>query len=108
MAVLEPRDVPTLAAMLAEANARRAALVPRGGGSRLDRSARAPLEKAILSVAGLPRDIEHCSGDLTVTVSASATIGEVNAQLALAAQRLPLDPVFTDRSTIGGLIAANA
>ena len=63
---------------------------------------------AILSVAALPRDIEHCSGDLTATLSASATIGEVNAQLALAAQRLPLDPVFTDRSTIGGLIAANA
>ena len=108
MTVLEPRDVPSLAAMLAKANGERVALVPRGGGTRLDRGARLSRGETILSLAGLPRDIEHCSGDLTATVSASATIGEVNAQLALAGQWLPLDPVFTDRSTIGGLIATNA
>lgn len=108
MMVLEPRDVPSLAAMLAKANGERVALVPRGGGTRLNRGARLSRGETILSVAALPRDIEHCSGDLTVTVSASATIGEVNAQLARAGQWLPLDPVFTDRSTIGGLIATNA
>jgi len=108
MTVLEPRDVPSLAAMLATANAERVPLVPRGGGTRLDRGARLSRGETTLSLAGLPRDIEHCSGDLTATVSASATIGEVNAQLARAGQWLPLDPVFTDRSTIGGLIATNA
>jgi glycolate oxidase FAD binding subunit len=108
MTVLEPRNVPALAAMLATANRERVALVPRGGGTRVDRGARLSGGETTLSLAGLPRDIEHCSGDLTATVSASATIGEVNAQLARAGQWLPLDPVFTDRSTIGGLIATNA
>lgn len=108
MTVLEPRDVPSLAAMLAKANGERVALVPRGGGTRLDRGARFSRGETTLSLAALPRDIEHCSGDLTATLSASATIGEVNAQLARAGQWLPVDPLFSDRSTIGGLVATNA
>ena len=90
MTVLEPRDVPSLAAMLATANAERVPLVPRGGGTRLDRGARLSRGDTTLSLAGLPRDIEHCSGDLTATVSASATIGEVNAQLARAGEDVVL------------------
>ncbi len=108
MTVLEPRDVPTLAAMLGKACDERTAIVPRGGGTRLERGRQWPGAEAILSLAALPRDIEHCSDDLTATVSASATIGEVNARLARAGQWLPIDPLVSDRSTIGGLVASNA
>jgi glycolate oxidase FAD binding subunit len=108
MTVLEPRDVSTLSAMLAAASNERLAVVPQGAGTRRGRGAPPARADAMLSLAGLPRDIEHCSGDLTATLSASVTLGEVSARLAQAGQCLPIDPLCSEQSTIGGMVAGNA
>jgi glycolate oxidase FAD binding subunit len=51
--------------------------------------------------------VAHRHGDLTVTVEAGATLGDLNRALAAHGQWLPLDPPFADRATVGGLLATN-
>jgi glycolate oxidase FAD binding subunit len=52
--------------------------------------------------------VEYEPADLTVTVQAGMTLGDVQARLRAEGQMLALDPAAADRATIGGLIAANA
>jgi glycolate oxidase FAD binding subunit len=61
----------------------------------------------ILSTSNLTRVVAHRHGDLTATVEAGATLDDVNRALALHGQWLPLDPPWTDRATIGGIVATN-
>lgn len=105
--VLEPPDVATLSAMLGWADREGVAVVPRGAGSRLRRGSRLVRLEAILSLGRLSQPLEHCAGDLTVTVPAGATLGAINRVLATAGQRLALDPPFASRRTIGGIVATN-
>ncbi|MGH6959064.1 MAG: FAD-binding oxidoreductase, partial [Dongiaceae bacterium] len=51
--------------------------------------------------------IAHAHEDMTVTVQAGMTIGELQAILATRNQHLPLDVPAPERTTVGGLIAAN-
>ena len=45
---------------------------------------------------------------MTATVEAGITLAALNATLARAGQRLPLDPPHPERTTIGALIATDA
>src|SRR5205085_1751730 len=56
---------------------------------------------------GLNHVIEHAAGDMTVTVEAGCTIAALQQVLAQRGQRLALDPLWPDRSTVGGVIATN-
>jgi glycolate dehydrogenase FAD-binding subunit len=51
--------------------------------------------------------VAHRHGDLTATVQAGATLGDLNRALATHGQWLPLDPPGAERSTVGGVVAAN-
>ena len=51
--------------------------------------------------------LEHRHGDLTATLQAGATLAETNRVLRRHRQWLPLDPPWSDRATIGGIVAAN-
>ena len=51
--------------------------------------------------------VKHRYGDLTVTVEAGATLFSINEALADHNQWLPLDPPWSDRATIGGIVATN-
>ena len=61
----------------------------------------------MLSTARLNRVVEHRHGDLTATVEAGATLASVNRELARHRQWLPWDPPWSDRATIGGIVATN-
>ena len=61
-----------------------------------------------LSTAKLNRLIDYPADDMTVTVEAGMTIGELNGRLAEKRQWLPVDVPFPDRATVGGAIATNA
>ncbi len=107
MTVLEPRRCRHARGHARRGDNERLAVVPQGAGTRRGRGAPPARADAMLSLAGLPRDIEHCGGDLTATLSAGVTLAEVNARLAQAGQWLPLDPLCRNTSTIGGMVAAN-
>ena len=53
------------------------------------------------------RVIDHQAGDMTVTVEAGCPLARLQERLAAAGQWLPLDPPHPDRTTLGGLVAAN-
>jgi glycolate oxidase FAD binding subunit len=109
--VLEPDDVASLQEMLRWAHHDRQPLVVRGAGTKRGWSpGGSPAHSSadvILSTIRLDRDIDHCAGDLTVTVAAGARLSEVNDALARDRQRLALDPRCADRATIGGIVASN-
>ncbi len=50
---------------------------------------------------------EHAAQDLTAIVDAGCAWGEMQRQLAQQGQRVALDPLWPERATIGGIVAAN-
>jgi glycolate oxidase FAD binding subunit len=104
---IEPDTGEELAGALRRASNARQSIVIRGAGTKTDWGRRPGRVDAVLSTRRLNRVLAHQHGDLTATVEAGATLGDVNAALARHGQCLPLDPPFADRATIGGILATN-
>ena len=105
--VAEPGDEALVAATLHWARDAGVAVSPRGGGTKLawgNPPARADL---VLSTARLDRIIEHVWADMTVVVEAGMTIANLQKTLAEHGQRVAVDPVWPDRSTVGGILSTN-
>jgi glycolate oxidase FAD binding subunit len=104
-----PIGLPTSESELAElvtiANRDRTQLVVAGNSTKLDWGGTVKGAKSIVSTQKLDRLIAHAVGDLTVTVEAGINFANLQTILAAAGQFLPLDPVYPDRATIGGIIA---
>ena len=78
-----------------------------GGGTKQQWGAPGGTVDLLLSTARLSTVLEHRHGDLTATVEAGAPLGSVNAALGAHGQRLPWDPPWPERATIGGIVATN-
>jgi glycolate dehydrogenase FAD-binding subunit len=106
-AIVEPRTADAAAATLAWASEHHRAVVIRGSGTKTawGRIPR-PID-LVLSTRQLNHIVTHRAGDLTVTVDAGVTLGDLNRVLRQHRQWLPVDPLFGDQSTIGGLLATN-
>jgi glycolate oxidase FAD binding subunit len=83
-------------------------IVPKGGGTKDAYGSHAGRADIILSLSKLRGIIEHSAGDLTFTALPGTTLLEVKETLKEHGQFLPLDVPWSERSTIGGLIASNA
>ena len=105
--VAEPATADEVAAVLGWASAEQLTVAVRGGGTKLDWGGVCQSVDLIVSTAGLNRRIEHRHGDLTATVDAGTSLGSLNATLATHGQWLPLDPPWSERATIGGIVATN-
>ena len=105
--VAEPASAARLAATVGWAAERGLTLRVRGGGTKQQWGAVAQPVDLLLSTARIGAVVAHRHGDLTATVEAGATLALVNAALARHAQRLPLDPPWPERATIGGIVATN-
>jgi glycolate oxidase FAD binding subunit len=81
---------------------------PIGGGTMLDRGLRPSRPGIGLSLAKLNRVVDYPADDLTITVEAGVTIGDLNRRLAAQRQWLPVDVLLPDRATVGGAVAVNA
>lgn len=60
-----------------------------------------------LSTAGLRRIIGYQKEDLTISVEAGMSFGELQSFLAGYGQMIALDPPFSSQSTVGGVVACN-
>ena len=78
----------------------------RGAGTKSDWGRPAARVDAVLDMRRLNRVLAHEHGDLTATSRPARRCRRQRA-LAIHGQRLPLDPPFADRATIGGLLATN-
>jgi glycolate oxidase FAD binding subunit len=105
--IFEPGSETELAAALRYGNATGLGVVPRGGGTKVcwgNPPVRADL---ILSTARLNRVIEHAWADLTVSVEAGCTIRNLQETLAQHGQRIAVDPLWPEQSTVGGILSTN-
>jgi len=105
--VAKPEDEKRLTATLALANDAGIAVVPRGGGTKLDWGNPPKAAQLILSTARLNRIVEHAWADLTVTVEAGCTLQSLQETLAQHGQRLAIDGLWPERATVGGVLSTN-
>jgi glycolate oxidase FAD binding subunit len=96
-----------VAAALKRAADHRHSIVIRGAGTKSDWGRPAGRVDGVLDMRGLNRVLEHQHGDMTATIEAGASLGDVNRVLARHGQWLPLDPPHADEATIGGILATN-
>lgn len=105
--VLQPIDREQAAAVMQEAQAKRLAVIPWGGGTQQDFGYPPERLEVVLDVSRLRRIIAYEPADLTVTVEAGCTLADLEAVLAEHRQTLPLDPPCPEKATLGGLLATN-
>lgn len=106
--VLLPATEEECSAVLALCSQHGLGVIPAGFGARLQQGNAPARLDVVLSLGRMNRVVDHASGDLTLTVEAGASLASVNAVLAASGQWLPFDPPFSARTSIGGLVAAQA
>ena len=105
--VVEPGNEQELAKVLMLANTAGLAVIPRGGGTKLEWGNRPARADVIVSTARLNRVIEHAWADLTVSVEAGCPMTKLQETLAKHGQRLALDALWPERATVGGVLSTN-
>jgi glycolate oxidase FAD binding subunit len=80
-------------------------LLIAGSGSKLAWGGLVQQPDLVVRTTQLDRVIDHAVGDLTVTVEAGISFHKLQTQLATANQFLPLDPLFPNQASIGGIIS---
>ncbi len=103
--VLEPESDEGCARALALCQTEGMAVVPLGGGTRLEVGNPPSRLDVYLSTRALFGIVDHVEGDLTVTVRAGTPLEALNRELAHASQFVPLDPPLPSRATVGGILA---
>jgi len=104
---VEPADEKETAALLRSANESGQAVIPTGGGTKLDWGNPPRKADILLSMRRQNKVIEHAWADLTVTVEAGCTVADLQRTLAQHGQRLAVDPLWPERATVGGILSTN-
>jgi glycolate dehydrogenase FAD-binding subunit len=105
--IVQPATAREVAAAMKRVSDDRLSTVIRGAGTKMDWGRVPSRIDVMLDMRRLNRVLEHQHGDLTATIEAGATLGDVNDALSRFGQGLPLDPLFADEATIGGILATN-
>jgi glycolate oxidase FAD binding subunit len=105
--LVEPANEEEVSAALSCANRDGLAVIPRGGGTKLDWGNAPARADVLLSTAKLDRVLEHAWADLTVTVEAGCTVADLERTLAQHGQRLAIDVLWPEKATIGGVLSTN-
>jgi glycolate oxidase FAD binding subunit len=105
--VVEPEGGGEVAAVLRAATDAGARLAPRGGGTKMGWGTAPRALDGIVSLRRLDVVLEHAWGDMTVTVQAGCPVNVLQQTLAQHGQRVAIDPLWPDRATMGGILAAN-
>ncbi|MXW05052.1 MAG: FAD-binding oxidoreductase [Gemmatimonadetes bacterium] len=107
-AVVAPGSVESLAATVQMASELGYAVIPRGGGTKMDFGHPPSRADIVVSMERLNRIVAHEPADQTATVEAGITMAGLQAGLGKRGQFLPLDPPHGDAGTLGGVLATNA
>ncbi|MDD9948436.1 MAG: FAD-binding oxidoreductase, partial [candidate division Zixibacteria bacterium] len=107
-AVVAPGSVESLAATVQMASELGYAVIPRGGGTKMDFGHPPSRADIVVSLERLNRIVAHEPADQTAAVEAGITMAGLQAGLGERGQYLPLDPPHGDAGTLGGALATNA
>src|SRR5436309_1402358 len=80
--VVEPATEQELTVVLRSADNEGLAVIPRGGGTKMEWGNPPTRADLVLSIARLDRIVEHAWSDLTVTVQAGCTVAALQDALA--------------------------
>lgn len=100
-----PATAAQVAALLAESAEQGNAVIPFGGRTQLGLGNPPTSADLGLSLRGMNRVLSHEPEDLTLSVEAGVTIGDLQRALGERGQWLPVEAPLIEQATIGGLIA---
>jgi len=103
-----PNNADAISKLLVFANRSGLSVVPRGSGTKMDLGGVPRTVDVVLSLLNLNNVIEYEPDDLVVTAQAGLKLAELQKTLAKNGQRLPLDPPYSDETTLGGIISSNS
>ena len=106
--VLYPQTIAELSRAIALAYEHRLRVLPCGSATKLDWGGLVSRADLVISTAKLNRVIEHCVGDLTVTVESGVKYQDLQTVLAKEGQFLAIDPPYSAEATIGGILATGS
>jgi glycolate oxidase FAD binding subunit len=108
-AVVSPGSVEEVSKVLAYAYSEKLSVAPRGNGTKMAQGGIPRKLDVVLSMLRINRITEHDVPNLSLSVQAGMTLSAVQEKLAGTGKGsfLPLDPPYTEKATIGGIIATN-
>ncbi len=109
-AVVTPGTIDEVSRVVALANQQRFAILPRGNGTKMEMGGIPKKADIVLSTGRLNRITDRDCENLTLSAECGLTLGEVQRELAKVGRGyfLPLDPPFTEKATLGGIVATNS
>ena len=107
-AVVAPNSIASLSATVKMASEQGYAVIPRGGGTKMDFGLPPSRADIVVSLGRLNRILSHEPADQTATAEAGITMAGLQSSLGERGQYLPLDTPHGDACTLGGVLATNA
>ncbi|MGA6971051.1 MAG: FAD-binding oxidoreductase [Candidatus Binatus sp.] len=103
--IVEPASVDEICEIVRMCEADRIALAPVGAARTLAEIRQTPVALGV-SMARLARIVAYEPDDMTIVAEAGITVGQLNAAMTSAHQRLPVDPCNPELTTLGSVIGA--
>ncbi|MFB3883739.1 MAG: FAD-binding oxidoreductase [Thermodesulfobacteriota bacterium] len=108
--LVSPGTIDEVSKIVAYANLNHLAIVPMGSGTKIGMGGIPRKVDLILSTGRLNRITDADCDNLTLSVESGIQLSEVQKSLTKVGRGyfLPLDPPFTEKATIGGIVATNS
>ena len=107
-AIVSPGTIDEASEIVAYANEQRLGIIPRGNGTKMGMGGIPKKADLVLSTGRLNRITDRDCDNLTLSAESGITLSEVQRDLEGRGYCLPLDPPFTDKATLGGIVATNS
>jgi glycolate oxidase FAD binding subunit len=107
-AIVSPGTIDEVAGVVAYAHQQGFAITPRGNGTKIGIGGIPKKVDFVVSTNRLNRITDRDCDNLTLSVESGITLREVQGDLGQRGYFLPLDPPFTERATLGGIVATNS
>ena len=108
--VVSPRKIDEISKILAYANQQHLALAPMGNGTKMGMGGIPKRVDILLLTRRLNRITDCDAENLTLSAESGMTLNEAQKRLSKEGRGyfLPLDPPFTEKATLGGIVATNS
>jgi len=108
--VVSPGSVEEVSRIVAFANQQHLSVIPVGNGTKMGMGSIPEKMDIVLSTRRLNRITDCDIDNLTLTVESGMTLNDVQKHLANEGKGyfLPLDPPFSEKATLGGIVATNS
>ncbi len=108
--VVSPGKIEEVSKVVAYANEHHLGVIARGNGTKIGIGGIPKKTDIVLLTGRLNRITDKDCDNLTLSVESGMTLSEIQKGLAMDGKGyfLPLDPPFSERATLGGIIATNS